>query len=355
MFGKKKKEESDPDDEPEEEKDADSENASAVGESIRDIGHLTADVEKLKAQFSTFYELNKANTERFTRINEQIGEMRTMMLDRDKGSRMLEAKATQAIDMVQSVQPDRLMIEVRKGDAKVEALRANLESNEMMINSALSEIKEMRNKLKVFTGMEQAIKLNEEIKGELAEIRKTSVNIQRHSDKVETIFSETQKRFGDFMKFVDNLKDLDKALRDLTSDLDSLKTRATNFADKKDVENLVIRFNNFEKHISGLILLSNKKFRGVEKDLNNRFDERVEKIGKLLSGFELLAQKTPDLDKYFNLLDEEAKKMPRDFTKIEKIKVPGEEEKEGEEEEKEKKPSLFKKLKDKIIKKEGKE
>ena len=171
----------------------------------------------------------------------------------------------------------------------------------------------------------------------------------------ETIFSETQKRFGDFMKFVDNLKDLDKALRDLTSDLDSLKTRATNFADKKDVENLVIRFNNFEKHISGLILLSNKKFRGVEKDLNNRFDERVEKIGKLLSGFELLAQKTPDLDKYFNLLDEEAKKMPRDFTKIEKIKVPGEEEKEGEEEEKEKKPSLFKKLKDKIIKKEGKE
>ena len=47
------------------------------------LARLTADVEKLKAQFTTFYELQKTTSERFSRINEQIGELRSMMIERD--------------------------------------------------------------------------------------------------------------------------------------------------------------------------------------------------------------------------------------------------------------------------------
>src|SRR3989338_5402217 len=106
MFGKKKKEEEEETgEEPTEEevKETPPEKPSS-GEAS--INQLTADLDKLKAQFSTFYEMNKAATERFTRINEQIGELRTMILERDKDGKMLEAKATQAIDMVQTIQPE---------------------------------------------------------------------------------------------------------------------------------------------------------------------------------------------------------------------------------------------------------
>ena len=133
-----------------------------------------------------------------------------MVLERDKDSKMLEAKATQAIDMVQTVQPDKLMVELRKGDAKIEALRANLESNEVIINNAISELKDMRNKMRTFTGMEQVVKLNEDVKGELIEIRKMSATTERHGDKVETIFSEMHKKFSDFIRVGDTVKDLDK-------------------------------------------------------------------------------------------------------------------------------------------------
>jgi len=350
MFGKKKKEEEETGEEPTEEevKEAPPEKTSS-GEAS--INQLIADLDKLKAQFSTFYEMNKAATERFTRINEQIGELRTMILERDKDSKMLEAKATQAIDMVQTVQPDKLMVELRKGDAKIEALRANLESNEVIINNAISELKDMRNKMRTFTGMEQVVKLNEDVKGELIEIRKMGAIVERHGDKVETIFSEMQKRFSDFEKFSGNLKDLDKEVKQIASDLDSTKARVSGFAGKKEVEDLIAKFNNFEKHVSGVMTLANRKFETLEKDFSDKFNEKVEKIDKLLKGFEELAQKTPDLDKYFNLLEEEAKKAPQKEVKVEKIKVPGEEEKEETTSE-EKKPGLFGKLKDRLSKKE---
>lgn len=51
-----------------------------------------------------------------------------------------------------------------------------------------------------------------------------------------------------------------------------------------------------------------------------------------MNGFKLLAQKTPDLDKYFNLLTEEQKKAvdekeEKETKQVEKLKIPGQEEK----------------------------
>jgi chromosome segregation ATPase len=323
----RKKKEPEPGDEPEEEAQEEPKEEEAQADSGDvSLGKTVAELEKLKAKFSTFYEVNKATTERFTRINEQIGELRTMILERDKSGRMLEAKATQAIDMVQTVQPDKLMVDLRKEDAKIEALRANLESNEVVINNAINELKNMRNKMQIFTGMEQVVKLNEEVKKDLMEIKKLGATVERHSDKVETIFSEMQKRFSNFERFSDRVEDIDKSVKETTSDVDSIKAKATDFSSKRDLENLIVKFNNFEKQVSGIITLITKKFDALEQDITDKFKEKLEKLEKMLKGFETLAQKTPDLNKYFNLLEEEAKKAPKEEAKVEKIKVPGEEE-----------------------------
>ena len=90
------------------------------------VAKMTADVEKLKAQFTTFYELQKAGNERFSNMSGQIGELRSMMIERDKDGQRLEAKATQAVDMVKTVQPDKFLVDLRKMDSKIEALRANV-------------------------------------------------------------------------------------------------------------------------------------------------------------------------------------------------------------------------------------
>ena len=134
-------------------------------------------------------------------------------------------------------------------------------------------------------------------------------------------------------------------------DFDSIKIRVTDFASKKEVENLISKFDDFEKYTGNIIKLINNKFEKLQKELNEEFSKKFQETDKLLHGFEILAQKKPDLDKYFDLLEEEAKKVPQDNIKVEKIKEIGEEMKEPKMEESGGVLSKFKGLADKFRRK----
>lgn len=290
------------------------------------VAKMSADVDKLKAQFSTFYELQKASGERFSRIGEQLGELRSMMIERDKDSQRLEAKATQAVDLVKAVQPDKFMVDLRRTDSKTEALKANLESMENILKNTINELKALRDKMSVFSGMEQVIKMNEEVKNELMGIRKVQTTVERHADKVDTIFSEVQKKTKDFVRFNDTVQDLDKSFKQVSSEFDSIKVKITDFATKKEVENLIAKFDDFEKYVGSIVTLLNNKFEKLDKTLTDEFNQKFAETDQLLKGFQELAMKTPDLDKYFHLLKDSAKPKEQPKQQVEKLKTPGVEE-----------------------------
>lgn len=355
MFGKKKEKEPTGEEEaaeaPAEQKAADRPAGTLT------LAQLSADLDRLSAQFSSFYEMQKAATERFSRINEQIGELRAMLIERDRAAQHMEAKATQAIDLVETIQPEKLMIEVRKSDAKTEALKAGLESHEAVMNSVVAELKETRAKLTAFKGMEEVVKLNDEVKKELSQIKLIQSVVERHADKVDTIFAEMQKAFGEYIKLSDMLKSFDQASKQLTADTDNIKVTLKEVAMKKEVAVVSGRVEEFEKKVSSVLTLMNEKFSTLEKKANDKIDAQLAKSAQLLKGFETLAKKVPDLDNYFNLLSEEAKKAAKEAQEgatVEKIKQPGEEEdpmKEAEQKADEKKgkglklPGLFGKKK----------
>ena len=61
---------------------------------------LSADIIKLKAQFDQFSELRKVINERFTRLNEQVGELRGMIMDTNRSMQDMEVKTVKAVDLV---------------------------------------------------------------------------------------------------------------------------------------------------------------------------------------------------------------------------------------------------------------
>lgn len=304
-------------------------NSSSGGNESADVLKLKGDVEKMSFQIQTGRELANAANEKITRLNEQVGELRAMIIDRDRATQHLEAKATQAIDMVESVQPDKLMIELRRFDTKIEALRATIESNETIVTNIITELKEMRNRLSTFKGIDEVIRLNEDVKKELAEIRNIKIAIEKHADKVETIFGEVQKTFGDYTRLSSTVKDFDSTSKQLSAEVEGMKVKVATFAIKKDLDTLNGKFGEFENKVGNLMTLLSKKFDNMEIDLTKKMGAKLERAEKLLLGFDTLAKKTPDLDKYFNLLDAEAKKAAEKeaAATVEKLKSPDEEEK----------------------------
>ena len=215
---------------------------------------------------------------------------------------------------------DKLMIEVRRVDSKLEALRANVESNESVASNVIAELKELRGKIAAMRGMDEAMKLSEEVKKELVAIKSVNATVERHADKIETIYAELQKWLKDFERFHDMTQDLDKSFKQIVSEFDAVQVKIGQLADKKELESLLAKFNDFENNAGNVLELVNKRVEQVEKDYAKKFSAKFEKSDKLLKGFESLAKKYPDLDRYFGLLDQQAAKQEVKVEKIEDSK-----------------------------------
>ena len=237
---------------------------------------LSADIMKLKAQFDQFAELRKIINERFTRINEQTGELRGMIMDSNRAMQDMEVKTAKAVDLVEAVHPDKLMVDVRKQDAKIEALKASIESNDTIMKSLMDQLKDLRRQVTSMTGIEEMVNLSKEVKKELMEIKKEEATVKRHSDKIEGIFIETQKKFQEFETLTDKLKEIQKQVSPLTQQVDQNKVKIQTLAPKKDVENLIAKLNEFEKHVGNIIDLLTKRSNELPKEIDRRF-ERLEK------------------------------------------------------------------------------
>lgn len=260
--------------------------AAAAGQEKKDdsfsSGNAKVDIEltRIKAQLESLNEVRKANSERFSRVSEQMGELRGMIMDTNKTMSKIEVSATKAIDLVESVQPEKLMIEIRKQEGKAEALKANIESNEAMMRDLMEELKKIRQQMNFYKGIEQVIKLNEEVKGEILEIKKVEATIERHADKAESIFLDLEKKYAEFDKFQRTVDDIEKTFHAMQGDFDNIKLQLSNKAEKKEFGSLMDRFTEFERHTGNIMKLLDERSKHMKMELK----ESIKNIKKQARG-----------------------------------------------------------------------
>jgi hypothetical protein len=149
----------------------------------------------------------------------------------------------------------------------------------------LDEIKILRNKVSAFKGVDEIIQLTQDVKSELIEIKRVEANIEKHSNKAETIFAEVQKRFIDVDKIEDSIRANAKQISDIGKTVDSTKIKAEGAAPKKTTDELISKFNTLKTQLSDVIIVLNRRFTEIEA--NNRreisdFEDLVRKKAALM-------------------------------------------------------------------------
>lgn len=258
---KKKNTEENPDEIPSEEPGSDNtevteakpkEEKVEVTGSPGDIIKLSTEIDKIKASQEAFQEMRKSFSERFTRTSEQIGELRSMILERDRTIQTLELKAVKAADLVASVKPEKLMIELQKQDVKIEALKANIEGNEAIMDRVMEELKEIRRKVEFFRGVEEIVKLSEEIKKELIEIKKIEGTVNIQTDKVQTIYTEMRKKIQDLDNFNSKLEESKVTVEQNSKDIDYIKGKVSGLAEKEELDKIIEKVKEYSDSLKEL-------------------------------------------------------------------------------------------------------
>ncbi len=197
---------------------------------------IGADIERLKAQIDAINEMRKSYSEKFTHIAEQIGELRNMLIEKEKDIRNIEVKAVHASDLVESVQPEKLLIEIKKEDVKIEAIKSKLESYGIIAEKIREELKEIRDKMNTFRGIDQVVEMNKEVKDNLSKMKKIQSSVEIHSDKVENIFGIVEKRFDDYKKYEELSNTLNEAFQEMVKEFNDIKTNSKNHITKDEFE-----------------------------------------------------------------------------------------------------------------------
>lgn len=229
--------------------------SASGGASVADnpaVIKLGTELEKLKAGQEAFKEVRNSFSERFTQSSEQIGELRSMILEQSRALQEVELKAVKSADMVSSVQPEKLMTEVQKQEVKIEALKANLEGNESIMSKIMEEIGETRKKIEFFRGVEEIVKLSEEVKAELIEIKKVEGKINIQTDKVQTIYAEMRNRIQDLDAFKAENQDIKASIEQNTKDVEFTKNKISNLVEKPELDKLISKVQGYINSLSEL-------------------------------------------------------------------------------------------------------
>jgi len=216
------------------------------------VSQLAAEIEKIKASLEAFTEVRKSTSERFNRISEQIGELRAMILDRDKTIQEVELKSIKAYDLVETVQPEKIMTEVQKQEA-----------NETIMDRVMEELKDAKQKIKFFRGVEEIVKLSEEVKQELIEIKKIESKININTDKIETIYAEVRKKYQMIDSFDSELQEMKAGVEQNTKDAQFAKDKINGLASKDDLDHLV---HKVQRYVDALKDLEKKS--SMSKDID---------------------------------------------------------------------------------------
>jgi chromosome segregation ATPase len=316
LFGKKKQEEL------QEEDAADSSgpgsggsgDAGGGGDAGMNVGALTAEITKIKAQLDSFKEIRKANAERFATINEQIGEIRGQVMDANRNMGVLEVKVSKAADLVESVHPDKLMIQVQRSDGKVEGLRGLIESKDAMVQNIMEQLKTMRNQMKVFKGIEEVLKMNEDVKTEVMNMKKLTAIVERHADRVENVFVESQKTFKEFNELIGQVAAIKSQIKDVAEKADKIEVKTATFMETKKFENRMAEVEQLAKRMKDIadraengLKQIDTQFNEAKGELKGAFDDRIQRAEKLSDAFAKVLQENPmfakglDLGKYIQL------------------------------------------------------
>ena len=305
------------------------------------INLIGVELTKINATMESFKESRKSTSERFSLMNEQMGEIRGQLMDTNKTIGQIEVKATKAADLVESVQPDKMMISLQKTDGKIEGVKAALEAKDAMMRNIMEQLKGMRNQMSLFKGLEQIIKLNEEVKDEIMNAKRVVAQVERHADRVENVFIESQKSFEEFNRFAATLESMRADIKEVQGKAEKADVRMGTLLLTKDFEKKFDQIERDDKHMKELVkkleILDKsiaQKFEEAKGEIKGKFDHAIKKAEMMSSAFETLLAENPmfakglDLEKYLQKELEHAPEEKKEAPEAKKEEAPAEEKKE---------------------------
>jgi len=213
---------------------------------------LSAEIDRLSAQIEALMKLREVLDTRFSAVSEKIGEIRSMVLTQERENAELRKRIEKTISVVEETKPESLYAEFKKKEAEMEMLRDRLSSTEEILQTIVRDLKDLRRTVVQFKGIQGLMKLSKEVRGELRTVQKTKGEIEKHADKITSIFIEVQRRFKDFAKLSVKVDSHGETIKSLNKTVSAMEVKLNEFVTKAELGKTVEDLEKLNKTVESL-------------------------------------------------------------------------------------------------------
>jgi len=254
---------------------------AAKGEEAVTVESLMLKTEKLDGKIAALDEAKARVDDRMMRMSEQIGELRTMLLDRERKFGVLEADFEMIKDVFEDVKPAEISKQLNEKDKMIAENTAKIEKLESMNFSMSKEVSEFRATMNKIKSFENLVDIATQINEKLAMIDESKKYSDRVAAKIETIFSDLNEKLREFTKTQATIQRLDEITKDLMISLDQAMVKIGNLAEKDEIKK--IREEIVGTDLKNLEDSLKDRIEGITlpQDLEEKVTELVDFVGTL--------------------------------------------------------------------------
>ena len=251
-----------------------------TGEEVK-MSDIVLRLEKLNGKMDILDRSRNDMNERLTHLAEEIGELRTMMMERERTFDKVKSQFEIVKETVTDIRPERLKKNFEKTERDILESKARIETLGTILKALAEENKRFRRLMEKIKSFENLVDISYEMERKLSRINE----IKNYADivvaKVENIFSELNEKVSQLESQREKIEKLDELTIEITKMLDEISVKMTKFVTEKDLK-------DFKKSLEeDLLKLPKGEVQTVQvtgsKWVQDSMTELSQKISKLKS------------------------------------------------------------------------
>ncbi len=189
----------------------------------RKIEALQADMDKVKVELQVVNEMRKATSEQNAKIEEQIGELRGILSDKERELKEMQVNVAKSVELLGQIRPEKVIVELQRQNAKIEMVEARIKSYHKISEKIMTDFKSIRKEVAPFKGVSQLIKFSNKIKDDLELIEKTKNMVERHANEAEKILIRIESKYAEFERYKKAGEQMKQQFNEVLKELDGIK------------------------------------------------------------------------------------------------------------------------------------
>ena len=258
------------------------EERKAAPDTATDAEKLSIEVDMLRGKMEMFDASRGRFEDKFTQMAEEIGELRSSLLEKEKMFGQVETGFRKIKDSMDEMEPQKFAAMLRKTGAGLEECSAKIEGNSFKIKKANEDIAKINTLLEKIKSFENLVDMGRNIEGVLSKVKDSESTSRRFASKVERIFGELDTKIIEFSKQKDRIDKMQNLVDEVVGSMDGIEARLKRAVMKDDFDRLGQEVNS--------------NFDAFKSDINDKINDLKDIVDLMVSTIERRAKRVISLE-----------------------------------------------------------